>query len=75
MDIQQIVKTPGWRDIKAMFESIANEELKAISTTQTPEQIATQYIAHVKAKQIIKRTLARIEKITTETEHKPISYK
>lgn len=75
MNIQEVVKTPGWRDIKKIFDEMVDAELKSIPTTQSSEQIAIQYIASVKVKQIIKRALNKIEKITDDTVVKPISYK
>lgn len=75
MNIEDVVKSVGWQEIKVIFEEMVDAEMKAIPLTQPADQIAIQYASNIKAKAIIKRALNKIEKITTNGELKKISYK
>jgi len=71
MNIQQIIKTQGWEEVKQIFKQVMDNQ--AVDTSKSTEEIGQEYLALEKAKKMVFEAITRVER-TEEKEYKEQNY-
>ena len=75
-EIKHLVQTEGWQIVLAMFKEEFDDFRKNIKTEgRTAKDIAVELIAKQEAAQMVKRVLAKVNRIANQIEVSKQSYK